>query len=125
MAHRGNILVVDDGSMMRRLLQMHLESAGYLVRVAEDALVGGQEVLRSPPDLLICDVRMPHMSGIEFVTALCADTTIPPFPVVFLTSEERSAAEGMAAGAKAFLTKPVLKEKLLETVEKLLSARDL
>ena len=64
------ILVVDDDESLLELLRMHLGAAGYDVQMAEDAIAAGYIVLRSPPDLIICDVHMPHMDGFEFVAAL-------------------------------------------------------
>ena len=88
------ILVVDDDANVRELLKLHLGAAGYEVHVAADAIAAGYLVLRSPPDLLICDVNMPHMDGFEFVSALKADTTIPHFPVIFLTTFEEGDERG-------------------------------
>src|SRR5437762_14282693 len=84
------ILVVDDDQTIRELLQLHLRNAGYAVHVAEDAVEAGHLVLRSPPDLIISDVNMPHMDGFEFIAAVRADHSLPYIPVIFLTSEERS-----------------------------------
>ena len=106
--------------MVRELLQLHLRNEGYRVEVAEDAIAGGHAVLRSPPDLLICDVNMPHMDGLAFVETLRADPTVARFPVVFLTGEDQLADRGKALGAKAYLTKPIMKDLLLSTVRKAL-----
>jgi CheY-like chemotaxis protein len=108
-----SILVVDDDDSIRELLKLHLGAAGYEVRVAEDAIVGGHMLLRSPPDLIICDINMPHMDGFEFVAALKADKTLPAIPVIFLTSLEEGDHRGKALGAVAYLTKPVRSDKLL------------
>jgi DNA-binding response OmpR family regulator len=110
------ILIVDDDESIRELLRLHLSSAGYEVSVAEDAIAAGYLVLRSPPDLLICDVNMPHMDGFEFIAALKADKTLPNIPVIFLTSLEDSDHRGKALGAVAYLTKPVRADKLLALV---------
>ena len=112
------ILIVDDDESLRELLRLHLSSAGYDVSVAEDAIVAGYTVLKSPPDLIICDVNMPHMSGFEFVAALKADRTVPNIPVIFLTSEEEGDARGKELGAVGYLTKPVRADRLLATVAK-------
>ena len=58
---------------MRELLRLHLSSAGYAVEVAEDAIAAGYAVLKAAPDLIVCDVAMPHMDGFELVAALRAD----------------------------------------------------
>ena len=82
------ILVVDDDESIRDLLRLHLSAAGYAVHVAEDAIGAGYMVLRSPPDLIICDINMPHMDGFEFIAALKSDKTLPAIPVIFLTTIE-------------------------------------
>ena len=111
-----NILIVDDDASMRDLLRLHLSAAGYEVQVAEDAIVAGYMVLRSPPDLIISDVNMPHMDGFEFIEALKADKTLPPIKVIFLTSVEEGDHRGKALGAVGYITKPVRADKLLTLV---------
>jgi len=112
------ILVVDDDESIRELLRMHLNAAGYEVHVAPDAIVAGYLVLRSPPDLIISDVNMPHMDGLEFVAALKADPTLPNIPVIFLTSYEEGDQRGKELGAVGYLTKPVRADRLLQLVAK-------
>lgn len=111
-----NILVVDDDPSIRELMRLHLSAAGYAVEVAEDAIVAGYTVLRSPPDLIICDVHMPHMDGFEFVAALRADQTLPSIPVIFLTSVDEGEQRGRELGAVGYLTKPVRSDRLLTLV---------
>jgi two-component system chemotaxis response regulator CheY len=113
-----SILVVDDDESIRELLRMHLNAAGYEVHVAPDAIAAGYLVLRSPPDLIISDVNMPHMDGLEFVAALKADTSLPSIPVIFLTSYEEGDQRGKALGAVGYLTKPVRADRLLQLVAK-------
>jgi len=112
------ILVVDDDESIRDLLRMHLSAAGYEVHVAQDAIAAGYLVLRSPPDLIISDINMPHMDGFEFVAALKADTTLPPIPVIFLTSYDEGDERGKQLGAVGYLTKPVRADRLLQMVAK-------
>ena len=112
----GRILVVDDDESMRSLLRLHLTAAGYEVEVAEDAIAAGYLVLRSPPDLIITDVHMPHMDGFEFIAALKSDKTVPDIPVIFLTSVEEGDHRGKGLGAVGYLTKPVMADKLLRLV---------
>ena len=110
------ILVVDDDESIRDLLRLHLSAAGYEVHSASDAIEAGYVVLRSPPDLIICDVNMPHMDGFEFVAALKADRSLPPIPVIFLTTEEEGDQRGKELGAVGYLTKPVRSDRLLAMV---------
>ena len=102
--------------MMRHVMRIHLSDAGYQVEQAEDAIQAGHAILKRPPDLIICDVNMPHMTGIEFVSTLKSDKSIPEIPVIFLSSYEDGHAAGMRAGASLYLTKPITKEKLLTAV---------
>src|SRR6185503_17494320 len=106
--------------MVRELLQLHLRNEGCAVELAEDAIAGGRAVLRKPPDLLICDVNMPHMDGIAFVETLRADRSVAQFPILFLTSEDASADRGIAVGARDYLTKPIMKDRLLSAVRQAL-----
>jgi CheY-like chemotaxis protein len=110
------ILVIDDDESIRDLLRMHLSAAGYEVNVAEDAIAAGYLVLRSPPDLIISDLNMPHMDGFEFVAALKADATLPRIPVIFLTSDEERDDRGKELGVVGYVTKPVRADRLLALV---------
>ena len=111
-----SILIVDDDQSIRDLLRLHLSSAGYEVHVAEDAIAAGYMVLRSPPDLIITDINMPHMDGFEFIAALRADRAIPRIPVIFLTSVEDGDLRGKELGAVGYVTKPVRADRLLSLV---------
>jgi CheY-like chemotaxis protein len=86
------------------------------VQVAPDAIAAGYIVLKSPPDLIITDVNMPHMDGFEFVAALKADRSLPSIPVIFLTSVEDGDARGKELGAVGYITKPVRADRLLSLV---------
>ncbi|HET9735140.1 MAG TPA: response regulator [Burkholderiales bacterium] len=110
------ILVVEDDASLRDLLRLHLSSAGYEVQVAEDGIAAGYKVLKSPPDLIITDVNMPNMDGFEFVAALKADKSLPPIPVIFLTSMEEGDQRGRELGAVGYITKPVRADRLLALV---------
>lgn len=110
------ILIVDDDESLRELLRLHLSAAGYEVHVAEDAIAAGYRVLRSPPDLIICDVEMPHLDGFDFVAALKGDESLPDIPVIFLTSNEEGDHRGKSLGAVGYVTKPVRADKLLALV---------
>jgi CheY-like chemotaxis protein len=86
------------------------------VHVAEDAIAAGYMVLRSPPDLIITDINMPHMDGFEFIAALKADRSLPKIPVIFLTSMEDGDLRGKELGAVGYITKPVRADRLLSLV---------
>lgn len=112
------ILVVEDDEAMRDLLRLHLSSAGYTVEVAEDAIAAGYAVLKGAPDLIVCDVLMPHMDGFELVTALRADATLPRMPVIFLSSYDEGEGRARELGVVEYLRKPVRLDELLAAIER-------
>jgi DNA-binding response OmpR family regulator len=115
-----SILVVEDDDSMRALLQLHLRAAGYRVTAAEDAAVAGRHILACAPDLVIADIQLPYMSGLEFASILLADTTLPSIPVVLISAHEEYRERAEALGL-VFLLKPILRPTLLATVASLLS----
>jgi len=114
------ILIVEDEESMRELLRLHLSWAGYEVEAAEDAIAAGYSVLKAAPDLIVCDVAMPHMDGFELVAALRADAGVPKqLPVIFLTSDADAEGRAREMGCE-FLEKPIRLEELLATVSRYL-----
>jgi len=114
----GTILVLEDEQIMRDLLRMHLSNAGYRVLLAEDAVVAGHLVVKQRPDLILADIEMPFMDGLEFVQALRADASVSAIPVIFVSSRSDLEDRCKALGAVAFLKKPVLDYRLLAAVAK-------
>ncbi|HSU64213.1 MAG TPA: response regulator [Burkholderiales bacterium] len=112
------ILVVDHDRSIRELLRLHLSNAGYEVLVAEDVVVAGGVILNCVPDLMIVEVDMPFMNGIEFVATLKADSRTRDIPIVFIGSNAEFDDLARGLGAVAFLTKPVYADRLLEIVDK-------
>jgi CheY-like chemotaxis protein len=113
---KARILVVDDAEDARNLLSLQLSNAGYEVETAEDAIEAGKRVLESPPHLLITDVQMPYMSGLELVAAMRADVAVPDIPVIFLTATDDVDSQRGPLRAAAWLRKPVDRERLLQVV---------
>ena len=108
---------------MRELLRLHLVGAGYDVALAEDGIAAGYAVLKTPPDLILCDIEMPHMSGLDLVAALRADPSLPKVPVIFLTSQEEGVARAKELGATAFITKPVMADARFQAVREALKPK--
>jgi len=119
------IFVFDDNEAIRTLVRIHLQQAGYAVRVFEDAVEGGRAMLETPPDLLICDVNMPYMDGLEFLGAMKTDARVARVPTIMLTSRTDEDTEMAAAnaGAARFLTKPLRRDDLIQAVAQVLSRR--
>jgi two-component system chemotaxis response regulator CheY len=115
------ILIVDDSSSLRQVVKMALEGAGYLVLEAGDgaaalAMLDGRTI-----DMVVCDVNMPRMNGIEFVKASKALPKYKFLPILMLTTEsqESKKEEGKAAGARAWMLKPFAPATLLNAIAKL------
>jgi DNA-binding response OmpR family regulator len=99
------ILLVDDDALMRRSLAFHLEQAGYQVQTAADAKNALAMVLHSPPSLVLLDIGLPDMDGLEALRELKAHHDLP---VIFLTARRRELDEvvGLELGADDYITKP-------------------
>ena len=121
-----HILAVDDEMPIRRLVQINLQRAGYRVTMACD----GQEALlkmqADPVDLLVLDIGMPNMDGLELLRRLKADPETAGMPIILLTGKKRDGdvVEGWHAGADSYLTKPFHPTELLATVQQLLPAAE-
>lgn len=108
--------------MMRLLLNNSLSVAGYRVVEAVDG-VDALDKLKSGVrvNLIICDVNMPNMDGLQFVRTYRADPALQYIPVLMLTTEtsQDRKEEGKAAGVRAWMVKPFDPPKLLSAIEKL------
>jgi CheY-like chemotaxis protein len=110
------VLVAHRDKIMRQLIKLQLVCGGYEVTLAEDAVEAGRQFMRQPPDLVIVDVAMPYMDGLEFVSALKSDAAVPLIPVIFLTQREEALERAQRLGATACLTTPLSSEELLHAV---------
>jgi DNA-binding NtrC family response regulator len=110
------VLVVDDTAANRRLLAATFEAEGFAVSLAADGPAGLAELKANPPSVVLLDLRMPGMTGIETLTA--AKQLAPQLPVIVLTSDGdiASAVEATRLGAFDFLTRPINGDKLVLTV---------
>ena len=116
------VLIVDDSASLRTVLKLALEGAGYDVLAAgdgEDALAKLEGVR---PNLIVCDVNMPKMDGITFLSRVKANPKTRFTPVIMLTTEGQAdkKEQGRAAGAKAWIVKPFNPPVLLDAVSKLI-----
>lgn len=120
--YKARILIIDDDPFFRSLLRMHLSQAGYAVQVAEDAVEGGKALLHPEFDLVVCDINMPFLTGLELVSLLRASEETASIPVVFASShtDTKTLMEAEKLGAAGYLIKPFQSEQLLETVERCL-----
>lgn len=114
------VLTVDDSKTMRDMVSFTLKSAGYDVIDAEDGKHALQVLEGQSVDLVITDLNMPNMNGLELIRALRADERFKFTPILMLTTEsdDTKKADGKAAGATGWIVKPFNPEKLIQVVQK-------
>jgi diguanylate cyclase (GGDEF)-like protein len=124
---RYKILVVDDHEDNIELLRARLEARGYEVFGANDGFAALETVERVCPDLILLDVMMPKMDGIEVVRRLKANSTLPFIPVIMQTALDstENKVEGLDAGADDYITKPINFAELEARVNSLLRIKKL
>lgn len=110
-----NILVVDDEPQITRVLKTTLSSQGYGIRTATDGKQALQEMKGWSPDLVITDLRMPNMDGLELCRAIRAESRVPII-VLSVKGEETIKVESLDAGADDYITKPFNVNELLARV---------
>jgi CheY-like chemotaxis protein len=118
------VLLIDDDPILIRLLFDALTMLGnYAVTLATDGALGLEELMASPPDCIVVDIRMPHLDGLQFVRALRGDPATADIPVVVQSAlvQDREVLAGMLSGADAYLLKPVKIDDLLHAIEQSLA----
>jgi len=115
------ILVVEDDAQIVRVLRLELEHEGYVVDTASDGLAGLEKALKEP-DLVILDVMLPKMDGLEVCTRVRNKSNVP---IIMLTAKDRipDRVSGLDLGADDYLTKPFSVEELLARVRARLRER--
>jgi two-component system chemotaxis response regulator CheY len=116
------ILTVDDATTLRKMVSFTLRGAGHEVLEAPDGATALSVVQSRGVDLVITDINMPNMSGIELTRHLRSLPSFHKTPILLLTTESDPGkkAEGRAAGATGWITKPFAQEQLLAVVARLL-----
>lgn len=116
------ILIIDDSTVFRKIVSVHLKDSSYTVVEAVDGKDAIEKLKTNEVDLIVSDMNMPNMDGITFVKTVKQDPKFKFTPIIMLTTEnqEEKKKEGLNAGARAWLTKPFSPEQLVETIQKLL-----
>ena len=119
------VLLVDDENDILDLIKYHLEKEGYIVKTAFNGIEGIEVAKKFSPDLILLDVMMPEMDGIETCIEFRKDPVLKNAIIAFLTarSEDYSQVAGLDSGADDYITKPIRPKVLLSRVKALLRRR--
>ena len=117
------VLVVDDDPVIIRLLEVNFEMEGFEVVTAVDGQDGVDKCRAELPDIVVSDVMMPKLNGLELCVAIKADPATDGIPVVLLSAKAQAAdiRAGLDAGADDYVTKPFEPLDLIDRVNKLLA----
>ena len=120
--HRPFVLAVDDSLSARRSLAQFAQDAGFEVRTARDGLEAIEIINGKRPDLVLADLEMPRMNGLELTAHLRANQATRDVPVIMITSRstEKHRREAETTGVNVYLTKPFVEDELLGHIHRLL-----
>ena len=119
----GRVLLVEDDALSLKLMKDVLEAHGYHVEQATNGIDGLEMARRQPPDLIVMDIGLPAMDGVEVTRSLKADSAVRSIPVLAVTAYAMPADEERmrGAGCDAFLTKPLRFAEFVAVVARLLA----
>ena len=123
---KGRILVVDDDPQAIEILTRMLEREGYQCVSAENGPSALQAARNQPVDVILLDVMMPEMDGLQVCERLREDELLRQIPVILLTAKDdmETRSRGMALGVSEYLTKPVNKRELFTRIDAQLHSRE-
>jgi DNA-binding response OmpR family regulator len=120
------VLIADDSESIRSLLEMILSAEGHHVVQVEDGRAALAYLKDNTPDLMILDVTMPFIDGIEICGRVKRISRLKASPVIILTAhtDDESRKRALAAGADAFVNKPLAGKNLRQTINEMLEKRE-
>ncbi|GAA0695453.1 twitching motility response regulator PilH [Dyella sp. BiH032] len=118
------ILIVDDSPSQLLGIKRIVEKLGHETLTAEDGAAGVEVAKREKPDLILMDVVMPNLNGFQATRTISKDPETQHIPVILVTTKDQETDKvwGLRQGAKAYVTKPIKEEELVETLKGLLPA---
>ena len=121
-------LIVDDSSVMRKIVERSLRQAGIDLSEVFQAANGAEALStlkENPVDLILCDINMPVMDGIEFIKQLPSIESAKNVPVVMITTEgsESHVVQALSSGARGYIRKPFTPEQVKEHVVPVLAGK--
>src|SRR5271157_3435389 len=116
------VLVIEDDKDIVELVRYNLEKDGYQVASSADGSTGLSQIRKSPPDLLILDLMLPKLSGLDICKEVRRDVSLNRLPILILTAkgEEADRVVGLELGADDYVTKPFSPRELVARVKALL-----
>ncbi|MEN3333586.1 MAG: two-component system, chemotaxis family, chemotaxis protein CheY [Blastocatellia bacterium] len=122
MGHK--LLIVEDNAPVREMFALALSEAGFSVITAEDGCAGLDRARRERPDLILTDLEMPNLDGIQMIQCLRQEPELQGIPVLVLSAVHTGMLmQAVAAGACEVMQKPVQLMSLIEIVRQILAAR--
>lgn len=122
MSDKQTILVVDDEQDLLDLIEYNLKKEGFDVLKAEDGKEGIEMARKHNPSLVLLDIMMPKMDGLEVVERIRDDEKLKHIPIIFLTArgDEKTEVEGLDKGGDDYITKPISTTKLISRIKAVL-----
>ena len=122
MSDKQTILVVDDEEDLLDLIEYNLKQEGYNVLKAGNGVEGIEMTRKHSPDLVLLDIMMPKMDGLEVVELMRDDAKLKHIPIIFLTArgDEKTEVEGLDKGGDDYITKPISTTKLISRIKAVL-----
>ncbi len=126
MSDKQTILVVDDEQDLLDLIEYNLKQEGFDVLKAEDGKEGIEVAREHNPNLVLLDIMMPKMDGLEVVERMREDEKLKHIPIIFLTArgDEKTEVEGLNKGGDDYITKPISTTKLISRIKAVLRRFD-
>lgn len=126
MSEKQTILVVDDEQDLLDLIEYNLKKEGFDVLKAEDGQQGIEVAREHSPDLILLDIMMPKMDGLETLAVIREDDELGHIPIIFLTArgDEKTEVEGLNKGGDDYITKPISTTKLISRIKAVLRRFD-
>lgn len=118
-----NIMIVDDCNTTRKLLAHYLQSRGYSVVFAENGLDALEKIARHDVHLVMTDLNMPYMDGIELIRVLRSNPELSEIPILMITTEndDREREKAISSGANAYMIKPVTGNAIEENIKSIVN----
>lgn len=115
------VLLAEDEPNIATSLQFLLDRAGFSVQVQANGIAALASVLADPPDILVLDVMLPDLDGLQILREIRADKTAGDLPILMLTAKgaKETQDDALKSGADAFITKPFANTEVLAVVERL------